>query len=57
MSVSSIATAPVPIIPPEASQPKVADVKTDNTDNSRAVQPPVQAALPPGQGTRIDQLA
>jgi hypothetical protein len=57
MSVYSIATAPVPIIPPEASQPKVADVKTDNTDNSRAVQPPVQAALPPGQGTRIDQLA
>jgi hypothetical protein len=56
MSVSSIA-APVPVNPPEASAPKVAEVKTDKTDNSRAVQPPVQAALPPGQGTRVDQLA
>jgi hypothetical protein len=56
MSISSIA-APAPIKAPEASEPKPADVKTNETDTSRAVQPTVLAPLPPGQGTRIDQLA
>jgi hypothetical protein len=60
MSISSIA-APPPIAPvkaPEASEPKAADAKTDSdTDDSRGVQPTVRAPLPPGQGTRIDQLA
>jgi len=57
MSVSSIA-APSPVKAPEASEQKAAEVKTDsNADDSRTVQPTVLAALPPGQGTRIDQLA
>jgi hypothetical protein len=57
MSVSSIAAPPVPIKAPDISPPQVADANTDNTDSSSAVQPPAQAALPPGQGTRVDQLA
>ncbi len=53
MSVSSIA-APSPVKAPEASEQKAAEVKTDsNADDSRTVLAP----LPPGQGTRIDQLA
>ena len=63
MSISSLAassnvTAPAPLRPPEASPPKPPDVRTDNdADNSRTPRPTVVAALPPGQGTRIDQLA
>jgi hypothetical protein len=56
MSISS-ATASAPIKTPEASEPKAPDVKTDNdAGSSRTAQPTVLAALPPGQGTRIDQL-
>jgi hypothetical protein len=28
-----------------------------STDNSNAYQPPPKPPLPPGQGTRVDQLA
>ena len=43
---------------PEASAPKVADVQNGAAaDGTRTPQPTVLAALPPGQGTRIDQLA
>jgi hypothetical protein len=45
---------------PEASEPKGPDVKIDgDADDGRASasQPAVQAALPPGQGTRINQIA
>ena len=56
MSVSSV-TAPS-VKPPEAREPKAPIVKTDNDAGaSRTPQPTVLAALPPGQGTRIDQLA
>jgi hypothetical protein len=60
MSVSSISTvaAPPPVQPLQASAPQTAPAKTDgdnDTDNSAA--PPAQAPLPPGQGTRIDQIA
>jgi hypothetical protein len=47
------------VIAPEASASKAPDVKSDtDADEARAAasQPPVLAALPPGQGTRIDQL-
>jgi hypothetical protein len=42
---------------PEASEPKAPDVKPDaDAADAGAHQPVVLAALPPGQGTRIDQL-
>ena len=58
MSISSIASAPVvaPIKPPE-TQPKP-EVRTDGDANDTgSSQPVVQAALPPGQGTRVNQIA
>jgi hypothetical protein len=45
---------------PDASQSKAPTVKPDtDADEARvaASQPPVLAALPPGQGMRIDQIA
>ena len=57
MSISSVTASP-PVKPPEAREPKAPTVKTDNDAGvSRTPQPTVLAALPPGQGTRIDQLA
>jgi len=57
MSISSVTASP-PVNPPETSEPKAPIVKTDNdAGKSRTAQPTVLAALPPGQGTRIDQLA
>jgi hypothetical protein len=57
MSISSVTASP-PVKRPEASEPKAPIVKTDNdAGRSRTAQPTVLAALPPGQGTRIDQLA
>jgi hypothetical protein len=55
MSISSVTAAPVPLKQPEASEPKPPIVQ--NTDAAQATQPTVLAPLPPGQGTRIDQLA
>jgi hypothetical protein len=59
MSVSSVAAPLVPVVkPPEVTITKAPDVKTDQTnDDSRSVQPTAKAPLPPGQGTRVDQLA
>jgi hypothetical protein len=54
MSISSV-TAPPPVQPIQTSEPKAADVNGDANDAS-APQPTVLAPLPPGQGTRIDQL-
>jgi hypothetical protein len=59
--MSSISSVPVsaPVSPPDASTPQAPQVKVDSaTDEARAAasQPPVLAALPPGQGTRIDTL-
>jgi hypothetical protein len=59
MSISSIsvATASPPVNAPEASEPKAAEVKMDGDANDvGASQPTVLAALPPGQGTRVNQL-
>jgi hypothetical protein len=56
MSVSAI-SAPVPVKAPEAVQTKAPAVKTDAaTDDAGAAPKAVSAPLPPGQGTRIDQL-
>ncbi|MBR1269285.1 hypothetical protein JQ629_17355 [Bradyrhizobium sp. AUGA SZCCT0222] len=61
MDISAV-TAPVQIKPPEASVPKPevkpADVQNGAAaDGTRLPKPTVLAALPPGQGTRIDQFA
>jgi hypothetical protein len=58
MSISSI-SASTPVKAPDTSAPatpSVPDVNNDNSDADEAAQPPVVAALPPGQGTRINQL-
>jgi hypothetical protein len=62
--MSSISSIPVsvpvkaPVTAPEANEPKGPDVKIDgDADDASAPKPTVLAALPPGQGTRIDQFA
>lgn len=56
MSISSV-TAPPPVQPIQTSEPKAPDVKPDGDANDASTpQPTVAAPLPPGQGTRIDQL-
>jgi hypothetical protein len=55
MSISSLLgpTASPPLKPPDPSPPKPPEVKADDAS---APQPVVLAALPPGQGTRVNQL-
>lgn len=58
MSVSAIAvSAPVtaPVSAPDTGAAKTPDQQNDS--DATEAQPPVVAALPPGQGTRIDQIA
>jgi hypothetical protein len=54
MSISSVAPSLV-VKAPEPIQWKAPDPKTDT--DTRTAQPTVRAPLPPGQGTRVDQLA
>ena len=57
--MSSISSVPAytPVKAPEASEPKGPEVKADgDSDDAGAAQPAPKAPLPPGQGTRIDQL-
>ena len=59
MSISAVA-APVAITPPVSSAPpqKTPDLQNGAAaDGTRTPQPTLVAALPPGQGTRVDQLA
>jgi hypothetical protein len=54
MGISAISSS-APIQPPETST--APDPSNDNdADDAGAVQPVAAAPLPPGQGTRIDQL-
>jgi hypothetical protein len=57
-SISSIPASP-PVVPlvntPDTSQSKGPDPTP--TDDAGAAQPAAPAPLPPGQGTRIDQIA
>ena len=56
MSVSAVTSSPA-IKMPEASEPKAPDVKPEAAGaDASPPQPVVLAPLPPGQGTRIDQL-
>jgi hypothetical protein len=62
MSISSV-SASIPVKAPDSISAQASNAPSDNaqnggdTDDAGAVQPTVQAPLPPGQGTRIDQLA
>jgi hypothetical protein len=59
MSISSV-SAPSPVQPPYSTTSQTATPPASNDNDSNdagAAQPPAQAPLPPGQGTRIDQLA
>jgi hypothetical protein len=59
MNISSI-SAPTPINPPDTStsaSQTPAVQPADNSNDVSAAQPPAQAPLPPGQGTRVNQLA
>jgi len=50
--------SPVPVQSPSTSTPKVPDVQNGAAaDGTRTPKPTQVAPLPPGQGTRIDQLA
>jgi len=56
MSVSTVAPPPVAVVVPSYDTTKQDDqTKTKDADPTYQPQPP--APLPPGQGTRIDQLA
>ncbi|MDB5615812.1 hypothetical protein [Tardiphaga sp.] len=57
MNVSSVsaASAVVELKPIEAPPTAASKDETDR-DDSRVAPPPPRAALPPGQGTRIDLL-
>ena len=57
MNVAAV-TAPTPIKPPKPALAQAADVQNGAAaDGTRTPPPTVLAALPPGQGTRIDQFA
>ncbi|SFO66346.1 hypothetical protein SAMN05216330_10438 [Bradyrhizobium sp. Ghvi] len=59
MSVSNISTVappPIAIVVPNYDTTKQDD-QTKTGDNDPTYQPTPPAPLPPGQGTRIDQLA
>jgi hypothetical protein len=58
MSMSSI-SAPPPVQPAYTANqntPPVVNNNNNDNDDAGAAQPPTPAPLPPGQGTRIDQL-
>ncbi len=66
MSVSTVSSPPPPAPiatstskAPEKAPDKTAEVKADSdaNDAANAYQPTPKPPLPPGQGTRVDQLA
>lgn len=57
MNVSTVAPPPIAIVVPSYDQTKQDDQSTKTQDSDPTYQPPAPPPLPPGQGTRIDQLA
>jgi hypothetical protein len=57
MSVSSVAPTPVTVAVPSYDATKQQDDQAKTKDTDPTYQPTPPAPLPPGQGTRIDQLA
>jgi hypothetical protein len=58
MSVSGVSSVSmsVPVQPVVSNQQQPANVNDNNSNDDATTAQPVQAPLPPGQGTRIDQL-
>ena len=56
MDVSSV-SPPSPVAPVDTSSSQPQVQAATNTSNNSQYQPPPKAPLPPGQGTRIDQIA
>ena len=55
MDVSSVSPS-IPVAPMPAGDSDPPEQSASSSDNS-AYQPPPKPPLPPGQGTRVDQLA
>jgi hypothetical protein len=56
MSISSVSTS-TPVVPIATGETNTQDKSPDvKTDAANAYQPPAPPPLPPGQGTRVDQL-
>lgn len=55
MNISSV-SASSPVTPTPSSPPKTVDATTGE-DSSSTYQPTPPPPLPPGQGTRVDQIA
>jgi len=57
MSISSIPASPPTVTYPDVGAPKAPAAPADGDANDAgAAQPTAQAALPPGQGTQVNQL-
>lgn len=56
MTISSTSPAPPPASPSFTADTKQPAAPSTNDDNKPTWQPPAKSPLPPGQGTRIDQL-
>jgi hypothetical protein len=54
MTISRVSPSPAPVAPADASDSKP-QAQAAASDNG-GYQPPPKAPLPPGQGTRVDQL-
>ncbi|PDT91118.1 hypothetical protein CO669_03570 [Bradyrhizobium sp. Y36] len=57
MKVSTVAPPPIAIVVPSYDTTKQQDNQTKTKDADPTYKPQPPAPLPPGQGTRIDQLA
>lgn len=57
MSVSTVATPPIATVMPSYDATTRLNDQAETKDSDPTYQPPPPAPLPPGQGTRIDQLA
>jgi hypothetical protein len=55
MSISSVSPSPARAAPADTGDAKP-QVQAAGESNNSTYQPPPKAPLPPGQGTRVDQL-
>jgi hypothetical protein len=55
MSISSVSPSPAPVASADTGDSKPQVAAATASDNG-GYQPPPKAPLPPGQGTRVDQL-
>jgi hypothetical protein len=55
MSISSVSPSPAPVAPADTGNSSPQVQATGASDNG-GYQPPPRPPLPPGQGTRVDQI-